>query len=101
MLAINVSLGAGSICWSNSKNQRKCALGMEMATMHTGTVKSYDSKHGYAVVITDGSGFEVLVSFVDLIRSGVGPLASGQRLRFRMDSQRRLPKARDLVLLQA
>lgn len=50
--------------------------------MTTGTVTSYDERHGFALVAPDDGGAQVLVPFVEIARCGVGPLRAGQKLSF-------------------
>ena len=51
--------------------------------MATGIVTIYDERHGFAMVAPDDGGAEVLVPFVEIARSGVGPLRQGQKLAFK------------------
>ena len=67
--------------------------------MITGTVRSYDKREGYGLIVPDGGGHPIYVSFREVVRAGLGPLSEGQRLRFRLASESRERMAKDLALL--
>ena len=69
--------------------------------MITGTVDAYDKRKGYGFIAPDGGGAQVFVSFREVIRAGLGPLSTGQRLRFRVTTATPLRMATDLAPLPA
>jgi len=66
----------------------------------TGTVKFFNATKGFGFITPDGGGKDVFVHVTAVERSGIGPLADGQRISFETEPDKRGkgPKAVHLQL---
>lgn len=60
--------------------------------MAAGTVKFYNSQKGYGFIQPDDGGNDVFVHATALERSGMEPLAEGQKVNFETDIDQRTGK---------
>ena len=66
--------------------------------MTTGTVKFFNHARGFGFITPDDGSKDVFVHITAVQRSGLGPLADGQRVEFEV--QARGPKAVDLKIVE-
>lgn len=64
--------------------------------MATGTVKWFNATKGYGFITPDDGDKDVFVHVTAIEKSGMGPLAEGQRVSFQVLNEARGLKAVDL-----
>jgi len=69
--------------------------------MATGTVKFFNSIKGFGFITPDGGGADVFLHAADVLASGIGSLADGQRVSYELGTDKRsqVPKAIELKLI--
>jgi len=65
--------------------------------MATGTVKWFNSSKGYGFIQPDGGAKDAFVHVSEVERSGMGRLAEGQRIAFKIKEDGRGPRATKLM----
>lgn len=64
--------------------------------MATGTVKWFNATKGYGFITPDDGDKDVFVHVTEVEKSGMGPLAEGQKVSFQVLNEARGLKAVDL-----